>query len=630
MSGSSSYAFGSLDGRNNSFKYPSAWWDAAHMELPTTVKHLFKWCRYHAVANPLISSTTRKMASYPITRLIIEDEPMEGFGKNKERWEDLLFRVLNIQRFMFEGGLDYHTYGNCIVSLLYPFHKYLGCRSCGFRERIKRLKYQQEWTFRNFSYELNCPKCGTTAPAEVKDEWYLSYRGIKIIRWDPSSISIEFNPITQASEYAYTIPERIRAKIVNKHKPYLEEMPHTFIRAARHRRPVQLVAGNVFHFRAPTPSVSGNDSGWGYPPILPALKDSFYLQVLKKANEAIMLEHLVPLDILFPSTADAHANPYLHVNLSDWKRRIETELVKWRMDPNHKPILPLPVGYQRVGGTGRSLMPVQEIRAWSEHIVVGMGVPQEFAFGGLTWSGSSVSMRMLENHFLMYRDMLHHFIQHFLIPSVSRFMNWQPVSARMKSFKMADDMQMKQLLLSLNQMKKLSDKSLLADFDKDSLEELRLIEQEQRRAHDVQRQDQLAQAEAQGESQQVATKFQIRAEEMMRKHQESLQREQTQVMGSQPPAPGQDPALAAGQPQAPGRPPAQQHVSNVNVIELADAWAKRLLGLEQHEQSRVLQDMARQSPSLHKLILQKMSEVRAATQEPLPEQRPPRRQNAVI
>lgn len=614
---SSSFRFGgfrggSSDGRNNTFRYPSPWWDAAHMELPTTVKHLFKWCRYHMLVNPLVSSVTKKMAAYPITETIIDDQPEAGFDKNKERWEDFLFSVVNLARFQVEAGLDYFGYGNCVVSILYPFNKHLCCESCKGEFRIKRLKFRQDWDFKNFNYMLTCPKCGYTGQASVKDVFYKSYRDIRLIRWNPQDLEIDFNPITQETEYAYTVPPSIARKVLEKHQRTLETTPSAFIQSVKTKRPIVLRRDNVFHFKAPTPSLSDSEGGWGYPPILPALKDSFYLQILKKAQEAIMLEHLVPLDIIYPASADATTNPYQMLNLSDWKRRIELELVKWRWDPNYKPILPLPVGYQRIGGDGKALLLTNEIRAWSEHIVAGMQVPQEFVFGGLSYSGSSVSLRMLENQFLAYRDMHTHFLKHFLIPNVARFMRWEKVSAHMRTFKMADDIQAKQILISLNAAKKLSDKSLLSEFDKDALEERRMIEQELRQNLEITKLEQLMGAAMMGEAQKVQTKYQIEAQEMQAIGQEKMQ---SRAMKRQ----SQSAAAMGGQQQ-----PASLN-NSVNVVDLADSWAKRMGGYQPQERENVLRQMQTQTPQLHKLIVQKMATTAALGQKPLPEQRPPQR-----
>jgi hypothetical protein len=615
------FRHGSNDGRNNTFRYPSPWWDVSHMDLPRSVKHLFRWCRYHMLVNPLVSAVTKKMASYPITQLVIDDEPEEGFDRHKKKWEDFLFRVANINRFQLEVGLDYHGYGNCIVSLLYPFHKYLQCRLCGYKERIKRLRYKKQWEFKNWKYTLRCPHCSHLGNAKVTDEFYKSYRDIKLIRWNPSDIDIDFNPITREPEYAYKPPEKVRSKVLRKNRRYLEELPHQLIVAMKSKRPFILTRENIFHFKAPTPSLDANDEGWGYPPILPALKDSFYLQIMKKAQEAVMLEHLVPLDIMFPASADANANPYTMINLADWKRRIEQELVKWRWDPNYKPIMPIPVGHQRIGGNGRALMLTQEIRAWSEHIIAGMGVPQEFVFGGLSWSGSSVSLRMLENQLLTYRTMHEHFLEHFLIPNVARFMGWREVSVHMKAFKMADDMQMKQLLMSLNQMNKISDKTLLAEFGKDALDEAKLIEQQMQRTMGQEKKQQMYQAQAQGEAQQVQTKYQIKAQEAMAAAQQKQQQQmQGQMEAQQQQAAAQQ--QAAGQQQGPP--------SNVNVLDLADAYAKKLAGLDEPSRAQLLRQMQQQMPQLHAVVQKKLGMHRAMSQEPLPEQRPPRRANQVI
>lgn len=618
----SGFRHGSLDGRNNTFRYPSPWWDVAHMDLPRSVKHLFRWCRYHMLVNPLVSAVTKKMASYPITPVVIDDEPEAGFDRHKKKWEDFLYRTVNINRFQLEVGLDYHGYGNCIVSLLYPFHKYLQCRLCGHKERIKRLKFKKQWDFKNFKYTLHCPCCGHRGNARVKDEFYKSYRDIKLVRWNPTDISIDFNPITRVPEYAYKPPEKIRTRVLQKKRRYLEELPSALVEAMKTRRPFYLTPENLFHFKAPTPSLSANDEGWGYPPILPALKDSFYLQVMKKAQEAVMLEHLVPLDVMFPASQDATANPYMMVNLADWKRRIEGEIVKWRWDPNYKPILPVPIGHQRIGGNGRALMLTQEIRAWSEHIIAGMGVPQEFVFGGLSWSGSSVSLRMLENQLLTYRTMHEHFLQHFLIPNVARFMGWREVKVHMKEFKMADDMQMKQLMMSLNQLNKLSDKTLLAEFGKEALDEHKMLEQEMRRRLDLQKTEQMHQAQTGGEAQLVQAKYQIKAQDQMLAHQKkqmaSQQEQQAAAMQQQ---------QAAMQQQMTAQQPVQ---SQVNVIDLAESFAKKLQNMAPEERARVQQQMQQQSPQLARLVAEKMTTMQAMAQKPLPEQRPPRREAAVI
>lgn len=592
---------GTQDGRNRGFRYPSPWWDVAQMDLPKSFHHMLRWCAYHMLANPLVSNTVRKMASYPITDIVITDEPSRDFSRNKDRWEDCLFRVLNIQRTQQEIGLDYYGYGNCVLSLKYPFNKYLTCANCKETHRIKRLKVNVHWTFQDGDYTLKCPKCHSQGIAKVEDVYYRSYKDIKIIRHALSSITTDVNPLDGDITYFYKIPKKVRSRIAQKNTKYLEETPSEVVHAAVKGLPIVLAKDNIYHFKAPTPTLDEeHDEGWGYPLILPALKDSFHLQIMKKAQEAVMLEHLIPMDIFFPTSQDPNANPYQSINLADWKVRTEVELQKWRMDPNHKAIMPLPMGHQRIGGTGRGLMLTQEIRSWSEHIVAGMGVPQEFVFGGLSWSGSSVSLRMLENQMLTYRVAHEHFLKYFLIPNISRFMGWSQITVAMKPFKMADDMQHKQMLLSMAQMRKIADKTLLAEFGRVAVDEAKLIEQEMAQQMTIRRLDGIQQATIAGEQMLVSANYQMKAQQ--------LQARAQQAQSEPPPEAGQDPQR-------------EQH---------AEALASRLSHMAQHEQTRALASIQQQDSALAQLVQAKLQQQNVAAQQPLPEQRPPRRLNATI
>lgn len=607
--GASGFAHGALDARNANLRYPSPWWDLAHMDLPRSVKSLFRRVAYHVIANPLVSSAVRKLAAYPVTEVTVEANEEPGFDKHVQRWEDLLHRVLDIQKVQVELGIDYYTYGNAFASVYLPFIKLLRCARCGESHRLGKLTYGKEWTFHNFRYVLNCPSCGASGVAQAQDKYIRSYKDIRIVRWEPEFVNIDYNPVTTHARYSYQVPPDIAAKIRQKDPWYLVDMPAAFIEAVRLNRPVRLVDANLFHFKAPSPSTS-SARGWGIPPILAAMKDSYHLQVMKKANEAVMLEHLLPLDIFYPTAGNGQQDPYLHVNLGQWQRDVERQIAMWRRDPNHKPVMSVPVGVNRVGGTGRALLLHQEIRAVSEHILVGMNVPQEFVFGGLTWTGSSVSIRMLENMFLADRAMHERFLRHFVVPVVAMHMRWTPVNVRMRTFRMADDVQAKQLLMQLRGMKEVSGKTLLAEFGKDSEEEQKLIEVELRQRLDAQKVEMLAQVDAQAEA---AERQQARASAAQMRQQQS----------QQGPAGG-------GQ--------------QVNVIELAQAYAARLAREAPAKRAAFLQQMDARTPQLASMVRAHLSSMVGAAgtepsapgdqgnvvdMRPMPEQRPPRRAGVV-
>lgn len=650
---------GRTGSQEQGLQYPSPFFDIAHTYLPATVKQMFRWCRYYFLVNPLINAVVFKMSEYPVTDIIFDTERPEL----KRRWEDFLLDHLRYRAFQIEVGLDYHTYGNALVSIFYPFLKLLKCRSCGKRTFAKDADYR----FQNFQFHIGC-SCGHHGPAEVIDHYIKAPKGIRLLRWNPEDVDIRYNDITGEYEYYYEIPTQLKNDIIIGKKSVVETVPQLFIDALKQKKSVVFRRDNIYHFKRPT--LAGKDRGWGTPMILPVLKDTFYLQVLRKAQESIALEHIVPLRIIFPQAGSATSDPYTSVNLQDWKDQVAGEIRRWRSDNNYIPIMPLPLGNQTIGGDGRALLLSQEIRVWSEQIVAGMGIPVELVFGGLSYSGSNVSLRMLENTFLGYLQD-HHALLRWVISRTSSYLGWSSVRSRFKPFKMADDLQRKAYLFQLNQAGKLSDESLLSDSDHDSAKEDQIMERESSRRAGAMKKQRLLQAEIEGESQMTSMKWQMKLQRQQMKEQTVIQNEaakdqmafqseqQKQMMQDQT-------AMQQGQPLQP-TPPEQQSMprhpelleppkdiqspltmrsvspipqgatgeqlsgrSNVDLLYLGRQIADRINALDVTTKPRALAQLKAQQPALHDVVLGLMmsggpSRASAAAARPLPEQKPARR-----
>jgi hypothetical protein len=486
-------------------RYPSPFFDLGHTYLPPTQKALLRWCRYYYLTNPLINTVIHKMSEYPITEIVID----ETNPKVKEKWEQLLGQHLRFRAFQIEVGLDYYTYGMCVVTIHFPFTKYLGCRNCKWEDKAKNIHYK----WRNLDYHIECPKCGYFGPAKVKDFYERDQKRIRLMRWNPENINVDPGFSGTDPIYTFEVPLQTKNDILIGKKTVLDQIPDIFIEAIKRGKFIRFADENVFVFKRPI--ISQKDEGWGMPLILPVLKDTFYLQVLRKAQEAIAQEHIVPLRVLFPQAGSNSSDPYTTINLDSWKSRIEAEIAKWKYDNNYIPILPLPIGNESIGGDGRALMLHQEMQAWSDQIVAGMGVPREFVFGGLTYSGSNVSMRMLENMFIGYRLDHENMLNHFVIKRIANFMGWPVIAAHMRRFKMADDLQRAGLLFQANQAQKISDQTLLQEIDQDPVVEKQRMERELTDQMDRQRKMQISQAEVQGEVMIIQAKAQAEAAKLM-------------------------------------------------------------------------------------------------------------------
>ncbi len=660
---------GRTDGalHHGSLRYPSPFFDIAHTYLPTSVAQMFRWCRYYFLTNPLINAVTYKMAEYPITPLIFDEEDVA----ERTFWEDLAENQFRLRPFQIEVGLDYFCYGNAFISIHWPFLKYLVCTQCKHETLIAEAKYK----FRNLQYHLACDKCGVMAEAKVREQNIRNLKGIRLIRWNPENVRVEHNELTGDTDYFFDIPTVTKNDILMGKRHIVEKIPNVYIEALRSQRQIKFTPDNLFHLKRPT--IAQKDMGWGIPLILPVLKDTYYLQILRKAQEAIAHQHIVPLRILFPQAGGSDSSPYTMTDLGMWRRRMEAEIAKWRQDPNYIPILPLPVGNEVVGGEGRALMLHQEMEAWSHQIVAGMHVPIEFVFGGLQYSGSNVSMRMLENQFLGFRTMLMIMTRDFVLGRIADYMGRRRPKCHFARFKMADDLQRAQLAFTMNQAMKISDTTLLAEMDYDVVQEEKFKEAELSKQLSNQRRMQMANTAIQGDVLLLNTRYQIKAQKIQMEAgvppqgaqpspevdqaidqmgQQLDPSNQANGDGSQQPMQGEQ--VAPGVPdtttvypenadQAPDEGVPSEIMSRLNMNSrtgggldltyVARRVATDLENKEPQERFADLQNMKGANPQLYGMVLQILSTSKGSQtdplnplQSPLPEQRPPRRKNALI
>lgn len=656
------------DGMSRSgVRYPSPFFDIGHTYLPPSLKSLLRWCRYYYLVNPLINAVIHKMSEYPITEIVIDERDSQV----KNKWDELIGGILRFRPFQIEVGLDYYTYGNCFVTIHFPFDKWLICRHCGHKHKAKTTEY----LWRQMNYIIDCKKCHTTGAANVQDYYKRDVNGIRLMRWNPEYVHVDPAFAGADPVYTFELPLQVRNDLLIGKKNVLDTIPDTFVEAMKRGKFVRFSDDNLFVFKRPI--ISQKDNGWGMPLIFPVLKDTFYLQVLRKAQEAIAQEHIVPLRVLFPQAGSGTSDPFTNINLDSWKSRIEGEVAKWKWDNNYIPILPLPIGHETIGGDGRALSLHQEMQVWSQHIVAGMGVPQEFVFGGMQYSGSNVSMRMVENMFLGYRTDHDLMLNQFVIKRIAAFMGWPPVKAHMQRFKMADDLQRSSFFFQLNQAGKISDQTLLQelDFDPSTEESRRKIELDKQL--EFNRKMQLATTSIQGEMSLVQARYNKQASELMQPPMDAMNpgAPPGAEMGMPPGAPeqgaqgqqqggqsGQQGEMVQGQEVDPAMPEgstvSMENVQNVpqegipsemqsplsaqtqggglNLLALARRAATQLLKMEDGPRMAEMNRMKMLNPQLFSLVFQLVNKEQGSQADPLdpvqsptPQIKPSRRKASV-
>ena len=510
-----------------SIKYDNPFLDITSMYMPVSIKGILRFVSVFAMGDSLVAQCISKLSEYPITKLIYNENEKTKIKDDKtvDFWKNLLEKKIDIVRVDKEAGMDYHAYGNSIVSISLPFKRMLKCSRC--REEFA-IESVTKVVFQNYKYRGKCPKCGAEQEMEARDMPTKEVDRVRVIRWDLQLIDIKYNNISGDHFYYYTVPPNIRDAIRRGDLDIVNTTRLEIIKAIKKNKQIKLMADNLYHMKRPGPQyMMPSERGWGISSVLAVMKDIFHTKILKKGNEMISFDHIVPFRTIFPAgTGDV--SPHAQTNLGAWRSRLEEEIVKWRQDPNYISIMPFPMGVGTFGGDAKLLMVGPEIRQAEDDIVIGMGVIPEIIRGGASWSGSNVSLRVVENTFLNHRqqiDGLHEFI----IKRLAAYFEKPEIDLRMADFKMADDLEKKKILVNgasgPASGRLFSKTTALKEMDFDPEKEMENIENELKDTLEIQIREAEGNAEAQGAGQIVAALFNVDANYEAQKRDQSKQGE---------------------------------------------------------------------------------------------------------
>ena len=487
---------GSLGYSGGAYGDPTRLW--AHDFSPKTIKHLFKWSEYLYFNSAQVFSGIRKYAEYPITEISYQTD-VPG---NVTKYKDILENQLGIRSELIKCSIDLQVYGNSFVSVHMPFTRHLVCKNCSTTHRIDVAEFK--YKFKDASFEIKCSSCNKKGTAEVQDRMVRRPQGIHIIRWDPKLIRLQHNEITNQSEYYLEISGDIKKRVRSGDNLAVSTMPISILKAVGDDLDFKFNKDQIFHSKIDTPA--GVAAGWGLPPLTAAIPLFHHASVLRKANEAIALERIVPMRVMHPQATTGAADPIQTMSIASFMDDLEANLKHWRKDPNHIMMSPVAVGVSQVGGEGRALMVDSEIARVEDNIIASMGFPKEFIYGGLSFTGSSITLRMLENQLESSVFQVNNLLQ-WIADRVGRFLEMPEVEVSLGDFKMVDDIQQKQLVMNLWQSQIVS-KTTVAEAHGINLEE------EQRRLKEEAVSDMRLQVEINTEVEKLQSSLAAQAKEM--------------------------------------------------------------------------------------------------------------------
>lgn len=567
--------------------FPDPWLDYASQEMPKSLMNVLQWAEFIWLTNGTYRMACERVVRYFLTKVEILDVDDE----QKKNYVEFVENTLKVIDQLAVLGDDFLCYGNSFSSLLAPFDRFLACPVCRMERPIERTIY--EFT-KDYKFKGECPKCKKVVSFERNDRRSANDSEFKLVRWSPHYILIQYNEVTHDCEYRYRIPEEVKRKVRGGDKFVLRTLPWEMIECIQQDKLFRFDRDRIYHMKEPT--LGGFRSmGWGIPRLIANFKQAYYIQVLKRYNEALAIDYIVPFRVITPAGGNSRmADPLLHQNLGSTKSIILNMIAEHRRDPATHHFLPFPIDYKALGGEGAQMATHELINAANDEMLNAQGIPAEMYKGTLQLQVAPTALRLFERTWPQLVSGYNGWLC-WVLKQVANSKNWEPARARMQPVTLADDIEKKQILLQLAAAKEVSRTTAFGPFGIDIREELRRTYEEEREKAEMEREFQREESERAKMDQQLAA-----------------------VEGGSPGAPGgAQPGMAAGgggmAPGMPGGAPPQGGNTNMTpqaMLAQADQIAQQLLQMPYEARKSQMLQLKQSDEALHALVKSKMEQQR--------------------
>lgn len=566
--------------------FPDPFQDYSGMYMPRDVSTMLRWCEILWGNNGTYRTAMERVVTYFLTQVEILDVS-DGVRKRYLEFLNDMLKVISQIRMV---GMDMLFYGNSFSSVFMPFRRYLRCSSCKFEQPIEEIVYE----FKKFKFFGICAKCRAKGELDVVDRRSMEQDRLRVVRWSPHQMEMLFHPISHSVQYIYNIPSDFRRHIADGLPFYVRHTPWEFVEAIRDNKPISFYDNIVFHGKEETLAGLPN-RGWGIPRALSNFKQGFYVQVLKRYNEAIALDYIMPWRLITPAARGSGVDPALHINLGAFSGFVDGMVQEHRRDPLAIHSLPFPVEYQMLGGEARELAPHELMTVGLDELLNACGVPAELYKGTLQTTSFPPAIRMFEStwpHLVAaYNNWLN-----WLLEQIAVAFNWERARGRMTPVTLADDIEARILRLNLAAAGKISDTTALSSLGLDLRDEVQRVFEEQKM-----REEEAAKSERE----------RAQRMEMERRMAETSALRQGMLPGAGPmTGPGVPPGVGPGGGLgAPGTGPSGL-VTPSDVMDQAAQIAQQLLAMPEAQRRRQLSSIRQADATLHAAVKQQMTNYR--------------------
>jgi len=378
--------------------------------------------------------------------------------RETERVEEVFCCVEMVTHTMVVGNaiLTKQCYGNSFPWIYFPFDRVLVDLRGG---------RQIEWNLAQFGdlaqFNLGRMKYSVPDPREVERPMHKRARvelpfvdrivrdpsRIRLRLLDPRYVTLIPSTMAGTARVCYRFPPDFLRNVKQGVLHEVNFTPRSMLEAVRADQDYLFNERAVFHMKGPT--ISGiSNSGWGLPGPIANYRSLFQMQVLRKIDEAVALDYMLPLRMITPGATGGQAGADVEMLAPIWTSFVGQMIERRRSDPFALHSLPFPVQLQETDVAGRVLAPKDSLMFQKNEVNEAAGYPIELWNGSMNVQAMPISLRLFENHFFhIFRNFSR--ITRWVNGEVSRFLDREQLDVSLKTPSTADDLDARSIIVQM-------------------------------------------------------------------------------------------------------------------------------------------------------------------------------------
>lgn len=464
-------------------KYPNPFCDIASEYMPNDIYEMFNMAEYLWMTMPPFAEVGRKVVSYFVTDFDFE----QGTQVERKDIKKFLDEDMKLKQDLIACGIDLMIYGQVFVSVYVPFKRMLVCPECKseFPIEVMSSRYKFHANPGDPYFSCKCPKCDFNGRFNIKDHTVADRDKVRLIRWNPKHMSIAYHPVSGRKKISLDFSRMAKYQTLVKEGNlfYIKDTPWDMIKAicAGSHTTYEFNEDKVYHMAGHTISGLDNFRGWAIPPLLSTFKLAYYIQLLRRYDEAFVLDFIIPFRVMYPKlpASGPTFDPLQVVPMDQFVSRMRTMVERKRRNITDIQVSPFEIGYSLMGGEAKVMSPKDNIDIAMRELLNASGYAAEMYEGNLQLQTAPVAFRIFERRWIDLVDGFNYLID-WVMRCVSSKFEWSSdIKVKLRSVTLADDLERKALGLEAAAGGDISKTTAYAQFGIDFREEQEKVLEEQ-------------------------------------------------------------------------------------------------------------------------------------------------------